>query len=557
MRKRLAWLKSTLKYAFIPGFILSVAGIVAGVLSKTWTPLYVGLLSVGTVILVTWLIYIFVSAQGFWQRRSTQVGTNAIVATVSLIFILGLINFLTFRYTTPIDLTENQLFTLSPQSQEIVRQLDQPTRVVIFARELSSINEALLKNYQRQNQNFSFELIDPEINPGIARQFNVKSLGEVYLEYGDKQQLVQNLADFSQNQSLSEAKLTNAIETIQRDRTQTIYFLQGQGERILEPGQQSFSEAVNSLKDKGYQVLPLNLAQSKAIPSDADVIVIAGPSRQFFPQAVEALKAYSASGGNLLLLIDPETQPGLTPLLDDWGIELDERIIIDASGSGRLSGLGPTTPIILDHGQHPISEDFSNAISIHPNSRPITTTSKDNIEAIPFLVGSEQMWAESNLDASEVRFDQDQDLPGPFDLGVALSRTISDQEAIKSESSSSDAAADNPSEVPSPSPQASPLPNDNQSEISTESRLVIIGNSTFALNGLFSDPSLLNGDIFLNSVQWLANSDEQPLSIRPKEAANRRIQLTPLQAGALSWLMLLIVPLLGLILAGMSWWRRR
>ena len=148
MRKRLAWLKSTLKYAFIPGFILSVAGIVAGVLSKTWTPLYVGLLSVGTVILVTWLIYIFVSAQGFWQRRSTQVGTNAIVATVSLIFILGLINFLTFRYTTPIDLTENQLFTLSPQSQEIVRQLDQPTRVVIFARELSSINEALLKNYQ-------------------------------------------------------------------------------------------------------------------------------------------------------------------------------------------------------------------------------------------------------------------------------------------------------------------------------------------------------------------------------------------------------------------------
>ena len=94
-------------------------------------------------------------------------------------------------------------------------------------------------------------------------------------------------------------------------------------------------------------------------------------------------------------------------------------------------------------------------------------------------------------------------------------------------------------------------------ETSTESRMVIIGNSTFALNGLFSDPSLLNGDIFLNSVQWLANSDEQPLSIRPKEAANRRIKLTPFQAGALSWLMLLIVPLLGLILAGISWWKRR
>ena len=124
--------------------------------------------------------------------------------------------------------------------------------------------------------------------------------------------MVQNLVDFNQKQPLSEAKLTNAIEKIQRDRIQTIYFLQGHGERTIEPGEQSFSEAVKSLEDKGYQVQPLNLAQSPAIPSDADVIAIAGPKRQFFPQEVEALKAYSANGGNLLLLIDPETQPGLT-----------------------------------------------------------------------------------------------------------------------------------------------------------------------------------------------------------------------------------------------------
>ena len=178
--------ETALKYAFIPGFILSVAGMVAGLLSKTWNPLYVGLLAAGTIILVIWLIYIFITAQGFWQRRSTQAGTNAIVATISLIFILGLINFLTFRYTTPIDLTENQLFTLSPQSQEIVQQLDQPIKVIVFDRELNSVNKALLKNYQRQNQNFTYELVDPEINPGMARQFNVKSLGEVHLEYGDK-----------------------------------------------------------------------------------------------------------------------------------------------------------------------------------------------------------------------------------------------------------------------------------------------------------------------------------------------------------------------------------
>ena len=40
------------------------------------------------------------------------------------------------------------------------------------------------------------------------------------------------------------------------------------------------------------------------------------------------------------------------------------------------------------------------------------------------------MWAESNLDAPEVRFDEEKDLPGPFDLGVALDRTISDKKRL-------------------------------------------------------------------------------------------------------------------------------
>jgi ABC-type uncharacterized transport system involved in gliding motility auxiliary subunit len=88
-----------------------------------------------------------------------------------------------------------------------------------------------------------------------------------------------------------------------------------------------------------------------------------------------------------------------------------------------------------------------------------------------------------------------------------------------------------------------------------ESRLVIIGNSTFATDNLFNQQ--LNGDVFLNSVQWLSNQDEQPLSIRPKEAKDRRLNLSPLQANIITILSLAVVPLLGLIAAGITWWRRR
>jgi ABC-type uncharacterized transport system involved in gliding motility auxiliary subunit len=84
---------------------------------------------------------------------------------------------------------------------------------------------------------------------------------------------------------------------------------------------------------------------------------------------------------------------------------------------------------------------------------------------------------------------------------------------------------------------------------------VIIGNSRFISDGLFGQQ--LNGDVFLNAVQWLANSEQPTLSIRPKEAKNRRLNLTPLTANLLLFLALLFVPLLGFIGAGITWWRRR
>ena len=98
-------------------------------------------------------------------------------------------------------------------------------------------------------------------------------------------------------------------------------------------------------------------------------------------------------------------------------------------------------------------------------------------------------------------------------------------------------------------PSATP-PNQN----TPQARLVVLGNSEFMTNGLFEQQ--LNGDVFLNSVSWLSKQDQQVLSIRPKEAKNRRINLTP-QLAQLLTLTVLIIPLIGFTTAGIMWWRRR
>ena len=326
-----------------------------------------------------------------------------------------------------------------------------------------------------------------------------------------------------------------ASKKIQRPVTLSVYFLSGHGEATLEAQEGGLSQAVSSLEDKGYKVQSLNLAQVSQVPQGAAAIVVANPQRPLLPGEVKALQDYLNAGGRMLLMLDPKNNTGLEPLLADWGVQLDDRIVIDASGSNIFLGFGVDTTLITDYGNHPITKDFDGDISLYYRARPIGSVPVPGVKAVPLLITDKKTWAESDL-SSEVKFDPDRDLEGPLNLGVALTRTSS--------SSASDRSGDKKGEE---------QPEKDQKK--SESRLVVFGNSTFATNGWFRRQ--LNGDVFLNSINWLVNNDEKPISISPKEPKNRRINLTPNQASIIFFLALLIMPLLGLIAAGVTWWQRR
>ncbi|MEQ8535878.1 MAG: Gldg family protein [Coleofasciculus sp. D1-CHI-01] len=593
-----------LKYLFWFGPILTIMGLTAQEVAGEWSPVSLALLIAGLLIIGLWFLLLDQIAPGFWGRRSTQVGTNAIIATLAMFVIIGLINFLGVRYGVQIDLTENQLFTLSPQSQQVVRNLDQSVKVWVFESPANPADQELLENYRRYGSNLEFEFVDPQLQPELAQKFNVNYIGEVYLEYGNQRELVQTI---SPGERLSEVQLTNAIERITGDRTDKVYFLQGHGERPLEASDEGgLSQAVSALETKNFTVEPLNLAEQPAVPDDASLIVIAGPKRALFEPEVQALEEYLADGGSLLVMIDPDTNPGLEPLLSDWGVTLTNQIVIDASGQGRLVGLGPATPLVTQYGDHPITQDFGSGFSIYPLAQPVDMEPVEGIQETPLVITNPQSWAENTPEQQPLEFnEQEGDRPGPLVLGVALSRQdssaspTSEPEAEEtpeaegeetdepeaeetpevspedtdepeaeetpevspedSDEPEADTPEASPTASPEESPEASPSPiqtDESQSqEDEAESRLIVYGNSNFATDSWFDQQ--LNPDIFTNSVSWLSKRDEQALSISPKEPEDRRINLTPVQSGILGWLALLIVPAFGFLTAGMLWWLRR
>ena len=611
------------KYIFLFGFTVLIVGLVAGYIANEWVPVPLTIIVIGGVSLFMGL---FIASRGFWQRRSTQMGINALVATIALVTILGLLNFLGIRYGKTIDLTENNLYTLAPQSKELVENLEQPLTVWIFQSPPSQENERLLENYQKYSENFAFKFVDPQRELGKVQEFGVESLGEVYVEYGKKTQLVQQVNEV---EIISEVKLTNAIKNIQRDRVSFVYILQGHGEPPLEAVQGGLSQAVTSLKEQGYQVQPFNFAEETSLPALANsVLVIASPQRELFPGEVDAIQTYLAEGGSLLLLLDPSSNSGLEPIFEQWGIQLDDRVIVDASGQGQVLGFNIATAFVTRYGDHPITNPFGNGISVYPLSRPIDATEKPRIEATPLAYTNEKTWAESDTSAEQVQYNPERDRAGPLVIGFAFnameileessqntteeaeketspesnsddsSQEISEEDADNSSPNTTEAAeeetspesnsddssqeiseedADNssPNTTEAAEEETSPESNsdDSSQEISEEektendsnankmsqlnenSRVVIFGDSDFATNGLFIQQ--LNGDMFLNSIDWLANRDDTSLALRPKEETNRRINLTPQQVAILSRTAMGIVPLFGLILAIISWLRRR
>ncbi|MGD1908124.1 MAG: Gldg family protein [Leptolyngbyaceae cyanobacterium] len=578
-------MSSQLKFLAWPGLACTTAGLVAGGLSGwQWLPL--ALFLIGIALLLVGLSF---SGGRFWQQRSTQAGTNATVSVVAVMVILALINFLAVGSSIRMDLTENQIFTLAPATKTVTQALTTPVKVVVFDGAQNAQDVQLLKSYSRQTDNFSYEYIDPSANPQQAQSFGVNAPGMVFLEVGEDRRFLQSVGTpdpqgLGPAERLSERRLTNALDQIVSDRTLTVYFTQGHEELTIDGSAAGYVTAAANLEDKSYTVEPLNLAEAQGIPDDADVVVVAGPAQDFFEGEVEALQDYLDQGGGVLLLLDPRTDGGLTSLLNDWGVVLDDRLVLDTSGAGQFVGLGPAAPLVSDYGPHPITQEFGQGQSFFPLVRPVETEDLNDITATPLLFTNAQSRAEAISDDGDLAFDPEAPPDGPHVLGVALNRPATpaaDADALEDEVDGAledeDAGVDaDVSAVSEPdseseldvSPESDPADETDTSEeaedalgvdalepANSEARLVVIGNSSFASDGLFEQQ--LNGDVFLNSVSWLGQQGDDTLSIQPKTVTNRRILITPQQQIGLGIVSLLVLPLTGIALAILMWLRRR
>ncbi|AFY38070.1 ABC-type uncharacterized transport system [[Leptolyngbya] sp. PCC 7376] len=501
------------------GTAIAIAGLVVLTAVQGNILLAYGLIMVGLTLLIcgvagrkqtqTWLMT-------FWSRRSVQLGTNGFLSAIAMLFIWLSINGIAAQFPLRFDLTETQVNSLSSQTRQTIQTLKEPLKIWLFQEVDDAEVTPFLENYRRINSRIQYQFVDPDIDVRLIRRFNVQNRGEVHLEYGEKTQFVQTLAA---EESLTEAKLTNAILRITSDRQPQLYILQGHGEPPLDDSQKGLVQMVKALEAQGYRVNALNLIQTPNIPADGDIIAIIAPQTALLPGEVELLQEFLDQQKSLLFLLDPNTDPNLDSILEQWGIGLDQRILIDGDRRSEQLGYGNTAIITTRYGTHPITKSLDDDISLYQFVRPIAVKPTAGIKANSFLLSDELTWAESQLPSPDATFDPATDLRGPVDFGIALeSQYREDLELPKA-------------------------------------RVVVIGNTSLATNNGFSQYA--NGDILLNVMNWLDQNRDVSLAIRPRSPENRRLQLTTAQVNLIAWLGPVIFPLGGLITGLILFKKRR
>lgn len=511
------------------GFLAKICGVVGGVMAFGGLIVYgiapdlnlvVTFIEVAALALLTFFFIVhFELVKEFSARRSTRLGANSLLMVVLFLAILVIVNFIFSRNTFRFDLSETGKFSLADQTVKVLKNLEREVKVTGFFQDTSRERQEfkdLLESYRYHSNKLSYEFIDPDRKPAVAKQYGITQYNTVVLESGKQETRIKPEAG-----AVTEERFTNALIRVSREERKAVYFLEGHGERrIDEADQDGYSQAKESLEREGFEVKALSILKEGRIPQDAAVVVIGGPQRMFVGGEKEAIRQYLQNKGQLLLMMDPQEQTGLDDLLAEWGITLGPEIIVDASPNLMLLGFDASNALVMNYTGHEIVKDLRLA-TLFPVSRPIlfSPSGIQEVDYQPLAKTGPDSWGETDFRGRQVRFDPVQDRKGPLDIAAAL-------EFRKAEEGESESAT---------------------------GRVVIIGDSDFATNGFFNFSG--NSDFFLSAVHWLAE-EKDLISIRPKEAKASPLILTQTQGRIFFYIPVVVLPAV-VIFSGVTIWRRR
>src|SRR5215510_6155372 len=338
--------KELSNFAGFIGAALIIGSFIRQLFQGSWGWVNLTLLIIGAVLMLTSIALNFGVIILFFSGRSGKLGANTVAISVAVIAILGIINFIGYRHHKRFDLTTEGLYTISDQTKKILGNLNKDVKVMRFDKDTPDAQKLgdLMSEFKYYSKRVSYELIDPQKSPEIARQYAIQSMGDTIVVIGER---------IERPTQTDEQSIVNSITKATREKLKQVCFTEGHDEKSLNgTGGDGYAAVERVLKNENYQVKTIVLATSNQVPAECDVLVTAGPKKGLLPQEAAAIGKYLDEGGKFFLLADPDTNPEFNDVLKAWNIILGNDAVIAGPGTG----LNPVTPVVQEYGSHPITK---------------------------------------------------------------------------------------------------------------------------------------------------------------------------------------------------------
>ncbi|MDQ2946135.1 MAG: GldG family protein [Acidobacteriota bacterium] len=452
------------------------------------------------------------------KARQTKYAAYSATYIIIFIAVLVVVNILADRYNKSYDATSNKRFSLSDQTKKIVGDLKQDVNVLYFDK-ASGFQQGkdLLDRYSNLSSKVKVKYVDLLKNPQLATVYGINRTGEAIVEVGKKRE---------EARTFDEQGVTGALIRDLKGGARMVCGVEGSGEHQLEDSNKSgYSKLKELVGRDNYQTKAVSLLQKAEVPTDCTVLVIGGPTSDYLEPQVGAIKTYIENGGRALIMLDPPLKLGRTDIADNtaltnqlaaWGVTVDKDLILDLNPVGQIMGLGPQYSLVSSYESHPIVNEIKGTMTGFPLARSLEVKNGDKTTVEKLLSSSSTSFATTNLSSPEVAIDEKNDKKGPLLLAAAATY--------------------------------------NTGKPNNQGRVVVVGSSSWIANSFISFNG--NRDLLLNMMNWLS-SDEDLISIRPKEQDDRRITLSRAQMTWVRFVSQFGLPLVIVVAGVFVWWKRR
>ena len=521
------------------------AGLLIGIIGLIWqggVTLFVGIpLALGILGIALWIVLTPKEFTAFITGRQARRGTTAVFSTLLMVGITALIFLLLQRSALSLDLTVAGRFTLSSETEDVLKNVTRPIRITGFytskSLPLRELDDEFFRLYETKTKGLiTRQYINPDEQPAMAQRYGVTDDGQTFISYvnadGSTDLTTLALIPRDSQGDNQERDVTQAIARLLYSGTLTVFFDTGLGER--DPNDASaagISGIAQGVRESGLVAYTLDIAdlanKNQDVPGNAAAVVLTRPTTDLNDAEIGVVDRYLKRGGALFLMTDVlfNENPFLKHdgafnnyLWTNYGLGALDAAVVDQAASGQtpLDSISAYVYPQSDMGKR--IDPTKNATVFHL-ARPLEV----NPQVPPYVLNgqvitsSQASYGETNFkdlgETNTFHYDQGADIPGPL---TTVAWAYNSQ---------------------------------------TKAKIVLVGDSDFVSNSQVLTGG--NGVLFTDSMSWLSGLSTQ-ISFAP-QFYNVGVPLMFISAQTLNLVTFLTVILLpgAVLVTGLAIWLRR